>query len=143
MHPLLRMHHQCVEKRVTEGEAAAAELGLELEADTIRAALAYERGEFHRMALKVALDPLWQINILMLLLLSTLWVQGASQGETMPRCSKPIYPLLNVLTFTQPSHVPVPGTRRPSSSASRSPTSDCRYGRSPPCGTQRARDLPR
>ncbi|MCX5317221.1 hypothetical protein [Streptomyces sp. NBC_00154] len=54
MHPLLRMHHQCVEKRVTEGEAAAAELGLELEADTIRAALAYERGEFHRMALKVA-----------------------------------------------------------------------------------------
>lgn len=139
MHPLLRLHHRCVEKRVTAAEAAAAELGLELEAATIRQALTYERGQFSRMALKAVivmgafvllmiafyrgscrpggqLEPspttdcswakvnwfttMWQFQIPVVLILGIMLVQAAMQGETIARCSKPLYPLLNLLTVS-------------------------------------------
>ncbi len=122
---------------MTEAQAAAAELGLGLEVDTIRSALAYERGFFRRVALKFAVSmnvlmviliagnrgacrpgglfeptpttdcswaqvawftPLWAFNIVLVLALGMVWVHGATQGETIPRCSRPIYPLLNLLT---------------------------------------------
>lgn len=142
------MHHRYVEKRVSEGEAAAAELGFELETDTIRTALAYERGQFPREALKgivilnvvvllaIAvnhgactpggtfeptpttdchwaqsgwLTPVWEMDVAVPLLYLFHWVHVATLGETMPRCSKPIYPLLNVLTLS--ATVARPGTR--------------------------------
>ncbi|MFI5688400.1 hypothetical protein [Streptomyces sp. NPDC051636] len=139
MHPLLRLHHRCVEKRVTAAETAAAELGLELEAATIRQALTYERGQFPRMALKAVivmgafvllmiafyrgscrpggqLEPspttdcswakvnwfttMWQFQIPVVLILGIMLVQAAMQGETIARCSKPLYPLLSLLTVS-------------------------------------------
>ncbi|MGI5196525.1 hypothetical protein ACQEVY_23230 [Streptomyces sp. CA-288835] len=40
-HPILRLHDRHVERRVVAAQAGATELGLELDAGTIRSALAY------------------------------------------------------------------------------------------------------
>lgn len=148
MHPILRLHHRYVGRRVAEAQAAAAELRLGLEVNTIRSALEYERGSFRRVALKVAISmnvlivvlvagnrgacrpggmfeptpttdctwahtawftPLWAFDIMLLLALGTAWVLVAAQGELIPRCSKPIYPLLNLLTVS--AAVARPATR--------------------------------
>ncbi|MER7684852.1 hypothetical protein [Streptomyces sp. NPDC097610] len=133
---------------MTAGQAAAAELGIELQDATIRDALMYERGQFPRMALKVmasasvfvllltalyhgsctpggVLKPsptddcsmakvnwwtlLWQFDLLVLIALGFFWVADARQGGTIARCSRPLYPLLNLLTCS--AAVARPGTR--------------------------------
>ncbi|WP_406358465.1 hypothetical protein [Streptomyces sp. NBC_00658] len=49
-HPFLRLHYRSVERRVAAAEVAAAELGVELETAMIREALAYEHGQYRRVA---------------------------------------------------------------------------------------------
>ncbi|MFC7830932.1 hypothetical protein [Streptomyces sp. NPDC057375] len=148
MHPILRLHHRYVDSRVADAQAAAAELEIVLEVNTIRSALEYERGSFRRVALKLAIPvnvlivvlvagnrgacrpggtfeptpttdctlahagwftPLWALNITWLLILGGVWVLAAAHGEPIPRCSKPIYPLLNLLTVS--ASVARPDTR--------------------------------
>ncbi|MEV1083719.1 hypothetical protein AB0I98_36835 [Streptomyces sp. NPDC050211] len=124
-------------RRLTEAQAAAAELELALAVDTIRSALTYEQGYFRRAALKIAipvnvlfvvliagnraactpggvLEPqptsdctsvyapwltqLGAFNLLVVLALFVLWTRVTGEGIAIPRCSKPIYPLLSLLT---------------------------------------------
>ncbi|MFJ4633491.1 hypothetical protein [Streptomyces sp. NPDC088847] len=49
-HPLLRLHHRNIDKRVAGAQTAANELGIELQSTTIQEALAYKRGDFPRTA---------------------------------------------------------------------------------------------
>ncbi|MEU1185956.1 hypothetical protein ABZ464_51780 [Streptomyces sp. NPDC005820] len=131
-----RLHHQYVERHVTAAQAAAAELGIGLEVESIRSALAYEPGFLLRLSVKIGapinvalvalikgdrgactpggwLEPLpdvdctgvhaplstqlVQFNILIALLVGVLWLVLAGEGNAIPRCSKPIYPLLGLL----------------------------------------------
>lgn len=148
MHPLLRLHDRYVEKQMAAGEAAAAELGIVLEIDKIRAALRYERGQYPRRAIKVLasasafiylitaanagvctpggmLNPtptmdctqaqvnwftvLWQLDCVVVVVLAFIWVQEAAQGQTITRCSRPLYVLLNLLPIS--AKVVHPGAR--------------------------------
>lgn len=135
-HPYLRLHHRCVEKRIAAGQAAAEELGLELQTATIREALAYERGQFLRNLIGFLITAFFAglllsgtargqctpgglfkptpttdctmakvspwlfiaaFSIIALAGLITMWVVSAAQGVTVVRCSKPLYPLLDLL----------------------------------------------
>lgn len=148
IHPLLRLHHRCVEKRLTAGGTAVAELGILLDLEKIRAALLYERGQYPRSALKFLaitsaliflitvantgactpggmLNPtptmdctqahanpftaLWQLDCFVVPTLAVFWVQGAAQGQSVARCSKPLYPLLDLLCGA--ARVTRPGAR--------------------------------
>lgn len=138
-HPILRLHHRHVEKQVTAGEAASAELGIVLMGDSIRRALLYERGQHPRTALKAlalisvaivllvefkagvctpggmlnptpaddcatAREPwsamLWRIDSIFVIVLAGFWVYEAADGQTVARCSKPLYPLLDLLRIS-------------------------------------------
>ncbi|WP_307538406.1 hypothetical protein [Streptomyces sp. V3I8] len=133
---------------MTEAQAGATELGLHLDADTIRSALAYERGMLPILAFKVAavsnaflmvliagnrascrpggyLEPtptgdcagVWAswsaqlvpLNFLLALVIVTVWFTSASEGWSIPRCSRPIYPLLSLLAAS--ATVARPATR--------------------------------
>ncbi|WP_141202781.1 hypothetical protein [Streptomyces griseorubiginosus] len=139
IHPLLRLHHRYVEKRVSAAEAAAKELGVDLKGEAIRQALAYDRRQFASMALRMTAlvsvlalalvaathgactpggtleptpdtdcslskyswwVPLLAMNIFMLALLGLLWFADAIRGQTTARCSRPLHPLLALLTCT-------------------------------------------
>ncbi|MGW1364746.1 hypothetical protein ACWCQP_45990 [Streptomyces chartreusis] len=115
---------------------AASELGLDLDTDTIRSALAYERGMLPVLAFKLAavsnvvlvtliagnrgvctpgglLEPtptgdctgVWAswsaqlvpLNFLLAVFIALVWFNSASEGWSIQRCSKPIYPLLILL----------------------------------------------
>jgi hypothetical protein len=60
------LHHRHVERRVTAAEAGATELGLGLDTDAIRSALAYGRGIFPLAASKVAVA----VNVVLVLLIA-------------------------------------------------------------------------
>lgn len=135
-HLMLRLHHGYVERRVTEAQTGATELGLHLDVDTIRSALAFERGLLPLVAVKIAtvgncilvillvgnravctpgglMEPtstddctgvrtnlfvqLVPLNFLMAVSIALVLFQLASEGWSIPRCSRPIYPLLRLL----------------------------------------------
>lgn len=133
---------------MTEAQAGATELGLHLDADTIRSALAYERGMLPLLAIKIAagtnvflvaliagnrgacrpggyLEPtprgdctgVWAswsaqlvpLNFLLAIFIAMVWFNSASEGWSIPRCSRPIYPLLSLLAAS--ATVARPATR--------------------------------
>lgn len=145
-HPLLRLHDRHVHKQITAAQAAAAELGLDLQVAAIREALAYRRWEYWRSALKFVaiasalgilsvarvqasctpggmfnpspgddcsrVDSWWplvaQAAGVMAFLVLLMWPYDAMRGETISRCSKPLYLLLDLLASA--AAVARPGT---------------------------------
>ncbi|WP_157993119.1 hypothetical protein [Streptomyces sp. Go-475] len=133
---------------MTEAQAGATELGLHLDVDAIRSALAYERGLLPLLAMKIAavsnvilvmliagsraacrpggfLEPtptsnctgVWAswsaqlvpLNFLMAIVIAMVCFNNASEGWSIPRCSRPIYPLLSLLAAS--ATVARPATR--------------------------------
>lgn len=133
---------------MTAAQAGAAELELWLDTDTVRSALAYERGRFPRVAFMFAVaanvimlvliagsrgvckpggileptpttDCTWErtswitqmssFNIVLAIALNIAWIINAAEGGAIPRCSKPIYPLLSLLAAS--ATVARPATR--------------------------------